>query len=741
MSRISSLAFLAAAAIAAGGCVPRRPHYPGLARLTVPPGEPAPLPGDEPARDVYVLLLILDGARADVIYDAAAEGRLPNMQRHVFDRGAKVRTAITTFPSVTTSGHQSFLTGLFPGHSGITGLDWFDRSSGRVTDYLTFDVLAIREDLLNKQRPLHPDELFAQPDNLIDDLAGLPRGAVYEPFHMDIPEASPKHPFFRPAWYFVTNDHQGLTRDAAERLKAMYDRPADQIPRFVMATFLGHDVAQHHFGTDSAQLREELAFEDAQLGEVVERMQKAGIWEKTYIVLASDHGQHPTGTFVSIPRLLRDAGLRPRGFYAANVNTFASQIAITSANIYLNKAKDWRTPISLGDLRNFPTADGERIDLVERILEHPAIEFALVPEPPDTVHLFASGGRHGVFTRRSFDGVDYMSYAVLSDLEPAGPFDPSQDPLGYATHPALAGWVNDGRFHAGDDWGLASADSRYPDAAVQLLQLFDGDRAGDLVVTARQGYHFRLRGYESSHGGMSREDMHVPLVISGPDVARTTIPFARTADVYPTLRRIFGLEVNPSRIDGRPLDEILPWLPDARRFPPRTALTRERSEREDYFAALAALEAVLSPADGTGAAARDPARLFEELKATDYETFSRKLGEEIARDAQLRREVKEMRDQLQSKVHGLNLTLRDHGHDEYNDGLFRERKQLKRTRERVYILTRTLARLDARLARGARLQQVLDLVRIANDVGELERLHASAQKRPAAVLPEDRSSN
>lgn len=729
--RVRAAALAALLPFALSGCFHRKPYYPGLAKLTVPVGEAAPDPGKEPVRDVYVLLLILDGARADVVYGAAAAGKLPNMQKHIFERGSKVRTAITTFPSVTTSGHQSFLTGLFPGHSGITGLDWFDRSSGRVTDYLTFDVLAIREDLLNKTGPNHPDELFAQPDNLMDDLEDLPRGAVYEPFHMDIPGASPTHPFFRPAWYFITHDSTGLTMDASARIKVLYDRPADEIPRFTMATFLGHDVAQHHFGTASKELEKELAIEDREVGEIVELMKKAGIWEKTYIVLGSDHGQHRTGKFVSIPKLLRDAGLRPRGFYAANVNTFASQIAITSANIYLNKGKDWRNPVTLDDLRSFPNADGDRIDLVGTIAENKAIEFALVPEPPDVVHVLASGGRHGVLTRRSFEGVDYMSYAVVAGT----------DPLRYAELPALAPWVNDGRFHAADDWGNATADSLYPDAPTQLLQLFDGDRAGDIVVTAREGYHFRLRGYESSHGGMGREDMVVPLVISGPDVARgVDIPFARTADVYPTLRRIFGMKVNPSRIDGRPLDELLPWLPDSQRVPPRTALTAERAAREDYFAALAALESLLAPIDGTGAAARDPATLFAELKATDYATFSRKLDEELARDTQLRLEVKEMRGQLDLDVHELNIAIRDNGHDVYNDGMFGERKRLKRNRERVYILTRTLARLDSRLGRASRLRQVLDLVRISNDVDELKRLYAAAQKRPAFILPEDREN-
>ena len=95
----------------------------------VPPSAPAPIAGATPSakRDVYVLLLILDGGRADTVYQAVDDGMLPNLKNYIFDRGVRVKDAIAVFPSVTTSGHQSFITGLLPGHSGITGLDWFDR--------------------------------------------------------------------------------------------------------------------------------------------------------------------------------------------------------------------------------------------------------------------------------------------------------------------------------------------------------------------------------------------------------------------------------------------------------------------------------------------------------------------------------------------------------------------------------------------------------------------------------------
>ena len=150
-------------------------------------------------------------------------------------------------------------------------------------------------------------------------------------------------------------------------------------------------------------------------------------------------------------------------------------------------------------------------------------------------------------------------------------------------------------------------------------------------------------------------------------------------------------------------------------------------EAEAYFTALAALEALLAAEDTSGAPAHDPAELFSELKRVDTAVFAASLAAEIGRDATLRREVTLMRDSLGLRVKSLDRTVTTEGRDGYNDEVYGERHELTKDRERSYILARTLDRLDARLARGARLARVLDLVRIAHDVEELRSLYAAAR--------------
>src|SRR5262245_55174344 len=77
-----------------------------------------------PYRKAFFFLL--DGARADVFADLLARGDLPNISRHVAERGI-ASTATTSFPSVTISAYTPLLCGQFPGRANIPGLRWFDR--------------------------------------------------------------------------------------------------------------------------------------------------------------------------------------------------------------------------------------------------------------------------------------------------------------------------------------------------------------------------------------------------------------------------------------------------------------------------------------------------------------------------------------------------------------------------------------------------------------------------------------
>jgi hypothetical protein len=92
-------------------------------------------------------------------------------------------------------------------------------------------------------------------------------------------------------------------------------------------------------------------------------------------------------------------------------------------------------------------------------------------------------------------------------------------------------------------------DGPRPDAAVQLEQLFRAERAGDLFISAKQGFDLRGRWeipeHKSTHGALVPSQMHVPLIVSHP-IRRGPL---RTSDVFPTVLKLMGREP-PDSIDG-----------------------------------------------------------------------------------------------------------------------------------------------------------------------------------------------
>src|SRR5437899_2561485 len=84
--------------------------------MTPPPSPPA-------NRAVIVLI---DGARVDVLRDLLRRGDLPNLARWVIEPGG-LRTGTTVFPSTTGVAYIPFLFGRYPGSLAIPGIRWLDR--------------------------------------------------------------------------------------------------------------------------------------------------------------------------------------------------------------------------------------------------------------------------------------------------------------------------------------------------------------------------------------------------------------------------------------------------------------------------------------------------------------------------------------------------------------------------------------------------------------------------------------
>src|SRR5437667_6429897 len=72
------------------------------------------------------VLVLIDGARVDVLRDLLRRGDLPNLARWVIEPGG-LRTGTTVFPSTTGVAYIPFLFGRYPGSVDIPGIRWLDR--------------------------------------------------------------------------------------------------------------------------------------------------------------------------------------------------------------------------------------------------------------------------------------------------------------------------------------------------------------------------------------------------------------------------------------------------------------------------------------------------------------------------------------------------------------------------------------------------------------------------------------
>jgi hypothetical protein len=90
----------------------------------------------------------------------------------------------------------------------------------------------------------------------------------------------------------------------------------------------------------------------------------------------------------------------------------------------------------------------------------------------------------------------------------------------------------------------ASAEERNPDAAFALTSLFASERAGDLLVSAAEGYDLRGRmewpEHHASHGALHRAHTLVPVLSSEPLPERPL----RTLDLFVEALRHAGIDLS-----------------------------------------------------------------------------------------------------------------------------------------------------------------------------------------------------
>ena len=497
------------------------------------------------ARTDGTVIFLIDGVSAEVFHDMLDAGELPAMRKYFVNRGLYAPRAVANTPAVTLANLASVATGLFPGHHGVTGINWFDRNCLIWRDY----------------------ETIGQKNSLDGDYQAA---NIYEQF----PDRTTVSVFFQPhrqATKFIENWtsagppfcfrwYEFVDRLTLYRLNLVADlaRKQEGWPAVTIVYLLAPDFRAYACGVSSDSYRQAIRHADYQIGRVLGDLDRAGLLENLVIAVVSDHGlgdvgrhfrmashlRRKLGLNVAKRRLWEQTSFEKRLQYYQRFSAVVFGSGDRFFGLSLRKPirdegkivglEDWTVRPSADDLRAYPTHDGKEVDLIGHLAGLPAVEAVAYAVDADRVRLVLSGGE-------------------VEFCQPAGPAGEigcrvitGDDPLGW--HDAIPSEAQAGEPMSSRQWLKATIGTDYPDLPSGLLAYFRARRAGDVVVFAAPGWDFNTV-LSAGHGGLNASEMLVPMLLAGPGVPKGTVPFARTVDLMPTLLELLGKNV-PDGLDG-----------------------------------------------------------------------------------------------------------------------------------------------------------------------------------------------
>lgn len=434
-----------------------------------------------------LVLAVIDGLTPTALERGIAEGGLPTL-REVVERGWYTR-GFSTFPSVTPVCLTSIATGCGPEGHGIPHLVWYHREEQRVVEYgssfgavLATGLRGVLRDAVVNMAGLHLSPDAATVFEVLED-EGLVTGAInftaYRGRHrhrVRLPDIAARNRWYEavygPRRFFFFNlyesDATGAPLAVRSRTDGSVDAYAVAVGRWLVTRdgfdFLvyylpDYDYASHAVGPERAAAA--LRRADASLAELAAAAGGLDEFLERYaLVVCSDHGQTHVERVARLEDSFADLDLlRPR-----RPRPDRAEVAVLASN---RAGMVYRLPGCRLDTRGL----AERLDA----------------EPSADVVLFREDG---------------LAVARRAGAE-------------LRFEPANGGWRT-----AGDPAVLDAA--RYPNGLARAWGALACPSAGEIIVSAAEGYEFadlggRHHAGGGSHGSLLAGDSTVPMIAAGFD--------------------------------------------------------------------------------------------------------------------------------------------------------------------------------------------------------------------------------
>ena len=459
------------------------------------------------------IFIMADGARADVFEELLGRGDLPNISRYIVDRGSFFK-AVSVFPSTTGPAYAPFIVGRFPGRCNLPGIRWFDREqySKRLFSYRRFrSYVGIETFLMNSDISTDSKTLFEVFPKSISILNELNRGVSF---------TGDKTRFMR-IYYKIKSHFTNRSDEVDLAARRMLLKSLGDFPQFSYAVFLGIDTYSHSNHPFHRRVLDSYLQLDETVGHLGDALAREGRLDETLLIIASDHGLTPTHSHLDTVEFMSQLGFKTfhypkvyQHFRDADAATMISGNAM--AHIYVKSPNGWGRRSTFEELNK----------IIERLIERQEIDIVAGIDEEGRVRIT---GKRGGEATAWIDKEGYLNYRTFN----GDPFDYRYLPEKMNIDEALELTYN----------------TNYPDGILQVVQLLESPRSGDLVASANPGFDLRARHEKpehcSSHGALFKEHMLVPVTIS----AKVNKPYARTVDLYPTILNLMGYSL-PAGIDG-----------------------------------------------------------------------------------------------------------------------------------------------------------------------------------------------
>ena len=458
------------------------------------------------------IFIMADGARADVFSELLQKGELPNISRYIVE-GGSYREAVTVYPSTTGPAYTPYIFGKYPGRCNLPGIRWFDRkayqdkrlSFDRFRSYIGLETYFMNSDVSKDFKTVF--EIFPRSINIFNELS---RGI----------NLKNDKTLFSKLYYKVKSHFTDKSDEVDLVAERILLQSLKQFPDYIYTVFLGIDTYSHINHPFHQKVIDSYRRIDNTLGLLAKSLEREGRLDETLLIITSDHGLTQTHSHFDSLEFMSHQGYKT--FYYPNVFkhfTDAEAACLISgnamANIYVKSEDGWGRKSKFEELSN----------LVESFVERPEVDIVAGLDENGHARVKSINGEAAAW----LDSEGLVNYKKIKE-----------DPFNYNGMPKKMSL---------DEALIHSYNTEYPDALLQIIQLLESPRTGDLVLSAAHGYDLRARHenpeHRSSHGALFRDHMIVPFVIN----AKLEKELIRTVDIFPTVLNCLNQPV-PDNLDG-----------------------------------------------------------------------------------------------------------------------------------------------------------------------------------------------